>query len=411
MHSSRVWSLRDVAIAWALVVGSGVPTILFSPYDVDQPGSIPAYVLLCVVTVAIMWTTCMTDGRYRLPEWAAVSVLVSAVMALATWYGVWGPIIGATSDSLDALAVGVDQLMKGANPWGALTFLDNIPSPMLGGFILAVPFVVVPSALFLQPLVWLAAFVAFLVRTGGVHVAAVVSVLFFLSPWTRLAFPAGNDHWSVALVVVLTGTWGYWVLRDDLGGWHWWLSSLAFGVALSNRFTVWIAVIPLLALWWRSFDQRGIRWFVPAGVTTLVLVVGPVFVNPTAYLDGPIAVSVGKAEDGAVAHAAVLVAASTLLVTALLSWRVRDLAGAWLAVAGGLATLTGVAIMTKIPVEGWSAIGTYEGTAYNGAWFVFGLIGLAVPRGERTSTTTPGPAIATAADASRPSSSRSSARG
>ena len=69
----------------------------------------------------------------------------------------------------------------------------------------------------------------------------------------------------MALIVVLTGTWGYWVLRHDRDGWHWWLSSVAFGLSLSNRFTVSIAVLPLLVLWWRSFGRRGIRWFVPAG--------------------------------------------------------------------------------------------------------------------------------------------------
>ena len=95
--------------------------------------------------------------------------------------------------------------------------------------------------------------------------------------------------------------------------------------------------------------------------------------------------AVSKAEDGAIAHAGVLVAVSTLVITAVLAWRVRDLAGAWLAVAGGLATLTAAAVLTKVPVVGWSAVGTYEGTAYNGAWFMFGLIGLALPRGDRSS--------------------------
>ena len=152
---------------WRSSSGLEFPTILYSPYAVDQPGSIPAYAVMCFVTVGIIWLTCMREGRYRLPEWGAVSLLVAAVIALSAWYGTWGPIIGATSDNLDALAVGVEQLLMGANPWGALTFLDNVPAPMLGGFILAAPFVIIPSALFLQPLVWLAALFAFVARSAG----------------------------------------------------------------------------------------------------------------------------------------------------------------------------------------------------------------------------------------------------
>lgn len=379
-HLGRIWTLRDAVAAFALLYASGVGVIFYSPYSVTQPDSLPAYLLLCIAVGPVTWLACMS--RRRIADWLATCVLVAAAVAFSTWYGLWEPIIGPTSDNTDALVVGVNQLLGLHNPWGARTFLDNVPSPMLGGFILAAPFVLVPFGIFLQQLVWYVVLVGFILRTGGLHAAAMAAVLLFVTPWTRLAVPGGSDNWIVAVAVVLAGSWGYWAVRDDRGALEWWLSSLAFGVTMSYRFTIWIAVVPLLVLFWRRFGARAaIRWFVPAGLVTAVLVVGPLLVNAQAYLDGPVAVAVDKAQFDTVAHSGAIVAVVTLLVVCAASSLVRDLAGAWLALTVGLVTLSAMVVLTKVPVVGiHAALGTYESAAYVGAWLVTGLCGLAMRR-------------------------------
>ncbi len=142
-----------------------------------------------------------------------------------------------------------------------------------------------------------------------------------------------------------------------------------------------MAVLPLLVLFVRRFGvARAVRWYAPAGATAAVLVLGPLAVVPQTYLDGPPAMVLMKAQSG-VAHSGLIVAGVTVVVAALLSSRVRDLAGAWLAAAGALAAMTATVVATKAPALGWrEAVGGYEAVAYNGAWLVLGLAGLAMTR-------------------------------
>lgn len=372
---------RDALVALVVLYTSGALTILYSPYAV-APYSQWAWAVLCVAAVVLIWATCMPGSRFLVPDWVAISALAAAAMAFATWYAVWQPVMGPQSDNVDALVVGVRQLMDLHNPYGARTFLDNVPSPMIGGYIMAAPFVLAPYGMYLQPLVWFVVLTGFVVRVAGVHAAVMVTGLLVVSPWTRVAAPSGSDHWFMALAVVLAGSWGFWVLLEDRPRWQWVVSSLALGVALSYRFNVWIVVIPLLVLFVRHFGlTRAVLWFVPAGLVTAVLVLGPLLANADAYLGGPVAVAIDKAQEDTMAHSGVIVAVVTLAVTGAAAWWVRELSGAWMAGTVGLATMTVMVILTKVPVVGWQkAAGSYEAAAYCGAWLVFGLCALALRR-------------------------------
>ena len=381
--TSHEWARpsRDALVAAVLVYTSGAVTLLYSPYDV-APYSLSAWAVLCVVAVALIWATCMSEPRFLLPDWVAVGALAASSMAFATWYAVWQPVMGPQSDNADALVVGVRQIIDLHNPWEALTFLDNVPSPMMGGYIIAAPFVLAPYGMYLQPLVWFVVLTGFVVRVAGVHAAVMVTCLLVVSPWTRTAAPSGSDHWFMALAVVLAGSWGFWVLLENRATWQWVVSSLALGVALSYRFHVWIVVIPLLTLFMRRFGVgRAVLWFAPAGLVTAVLVLGPLLVNAEAYLRGPVAVAIDKAQEDTVDHSGIIVAAVTLAVTVAATWWVRELPGAWMAATVGLGTMSAMVIVTKVSVVGWrEAAGSYEAAAYSGAWLVFGLCALALGR-------------------------------
>lgn len=372
---------RDGLVALVLLYTSGALTILYSPYAV-APYSQWAWAVMSVAAVALIWATSMSESRFLMPEWVAISALAAAAMAFTTLYAIWQPIMGSQSDNADALVVGVRQLIDLHNPYGARTFLDNVPSPMIGGYIMAAPFVLATYGMYLQPLVWFVVLTGFLVRVAGVHAAVMVTGLFVVSPWTRVAAPSGSDHWFMALAVVLAGSWGFWVLLEDRPRWQWVVSSVALGVALSYRFNVWIVVIPLIVLFVRHFGLgRAVLWFVPAGLVTAVLVLGPLLVNAEAYLGGPVGVAIDKAQAGSMAHSGVIVAVVTLAVTGAAAWWVRELPGAWMAAAVGLATMTAIVILTKVPVVGWrNAAGSYESAAYSGAWLMFGLCALALRR-------------------------------
>jgi hypothetical protein len=192
---ARIWTVRDVVTAVVLLFTSGAGVILYFPSVVTAPGSVVAYALLSVSAVLVAWVFCMSRGRLKLPDQAAICALTAVGMLFAAWYAEWFPDLRPGSDNAEALELGVRQLIGLDDPWAVYTHLGNPLSPMLGGFLVAAPFVLIPGGMYAQQLVWFAALMAFLVRTSGVHAAVMVSGLLLVSPHTRLAVPGGSDNW------------------------------------------------------------------------------------------------------------------------------------------------------------------------------------------------------------------------
>ena len=317
----------------------------------------------------------------RLSPIAAVGALIVVTMLFTLWYARWWPALEPYSDNAEALEI-ESQVLSWADPWAVPTSLGNPLSPMLGGFLLAVPFVLLPIqwGMYLHQMAWLGAFVIFVVRSAGPHAAVMVAALLLISPHTRYAVPGGSDNWLMAIAVVLAGTWGFRALRDALKWPHWWASAIFLALAMSWRATVWVAVLPLVVLFLRSFGARGARWLSAVASVAAVLVLLPLLITRTSYPNGPVAMTLNKAAGG-VEYSGLIVATVMLIATMVMSWRVHRSGGRWVAACCGSAAMVAATVLTKVPALGWhGALGSYEGVAYNGIWLVFGLTALALPR-------------------------------
>lgn len=330
--AQRIWSIRDALVALALLVGAGAGVVLWHPGVAAWPRLLPPLVATAALCVLAVRVFVMSGDRRWSPRAARVAMAV--VFALfVLWYILLQPIYGPGSDNAEALELGVHRLVHGENPWDTATRFGNPLSPMLGGYLLAAPFVLLTGSVYALPIVWMALLVVVLVRAVGVHAALTVGALFLCSPHTRLWLPNQSDNWVVAVAVLLTSWWGLTSMRSQRQLAQW-TSALLFGVALSYRFTLWVVVVPVAVLFVREFGwRRAIGWMTLAGVVTVALSFGPLLVDAQSYLAGPFAIGVGKAADSGVPAAPLLVAAATLTVLVWRSARVRCWADVWMAVS------------------------------------------------------------------------------
>ena len=257
-----------------MVFSSGLGMTFLVANEVTAPTAPAALAVVCTAAVGLLWATCMSWSRWRLSTSAAAGALVLIAMLFTLWYARWWPALEPYSDNAEALEIGARQLLAWSDPWAVPTSLGNPLSPMLGGFLLAVPFVLLPVqwGMYMHQMIWLGALVVFLARVAGPHAAVMVTTLLLVSPHTRYAVPGGSDNWLMAIAVVLAGSWGFRALQNGLRWPHWWASACFLALAVSWRATVWVAVLPLIMLFWRSFGARGARWLTAVASMATVLV-------------------------------------------------------------------------------------------------------------------------------------------
>lgn len=388
---TREWGWRDALAAWALFVASSYGCLAYVGRPLAWPGSPVPFLAFSVLVVGAAWALLSARAR-RLPRWSLWAGLAAVSVALVGWYARYEPSHAPYADNADALRLGVLQLLHGRSPYAVHTFLDGPITPMLGGFLLAAPFVVLGGSLFAQQIVWLLGAAAVWARAAGPRAALAAVALFAASPWARMALPYQSDTWISALGVAISGSLGWWALeRRRTGGAWWWATSALFGVALAYRFIFWIAVIPLGVALVRRFGwRRALAWLTPAGIVTVALAVAPVFFDLPGYREGPIGTGLSKANHDAVAGASIIVALMTLLVVGLGAWRARTLRNVWAATSAGLAAMVATVCATKLPALGASAFSTYDTLAYNGAFLVLGLLALTWPRESVDARSVPG---------------------
>ena len=250
---------------------------------------------------------------------------------------------------------------------------------MLGGFLLAAPFVLLAGSVYIHQIVWMALLLSLLWRWEGPHAALIVGLLFTASAHTRLMVPNQADNWIVAVATFLTAWWGWRAMRSG-SPLSWWSSAVFFGAALSYRFILWVAVVPLAVFLVRDLGwARAARWMSVAGAVTVLLSFGPLIWVRDSYMAGPVAMASNKTPD-AVPGATSIVALVTLVVLALSSIRVRSWPHVWIATACTLAAMVAAIFLIQLPSSGVVAIATYQTVAYNGTFLILGLVGLAVGR-------------------------------
>jgi hypothetical protein len=375
-------------VAFGCLVVSSVPAVLYlrslhgdtSELGVMMPNRIPALVIAFAVLSCWLGLTIMGDGRFRWSDWAVHAMLALVLVGIIAWYLVFAPAWAPGSDNADALERGAMQILNGQNPYWAVTKFGNTLSPMLGGILLALPFVVMFGSTYLMIPLLIFASVAGLYRWAGPRPALAALTVFASSVWTRLALPSQSDNWLTSAAVVAAGCFGYWAIRRRSVGWEL-LSAASYGVALSYRLLLWPTVLPLLVFFVRAFGwRRTWRWMLVAGLMAMFLIGLPFAFDPQAYVNGPWIHGLEKAGRSTLPYAGVIVAVVGVIGTVLASTRVRSLAGAWGASAASVGSVLAAVAITKFSLGPVDMISTYDTVAYTGTWLVFAVVALVLPR-------------------------------
>lgn len=395
--ASRRWTILDALLAFSGLILSSVPAVYYlralgagdTPLASLMPNSVSTVTIACALVTLWLAVAIMGDGRLRWPIWAVRLTLALFLVGLIGWYFVFMPDWAPGSDNADALERGAAQILRWQDPYSAVTKFGNTFSPMLGGFLLALPFVaVLGDTLWMTPF-WLIGGVAGLYRWAGPHAALAALTVFGFSVWTRLALPAQSDNWITSTAVVVGGCFGFWAMGRDRISLKI-ISAVAYGVALSYRFLLWPTVLPLLVLFVRNFGwRRTVSWILPAGVVTLLLVGLPFIIDAQAYVAGPWVHGLEKADSSGVPNASLIVGLVGVAVTVLASLRVRNLADAWGASAISIGSIVVTVAITKYSLGPVGMVSTYETVAFTGTWLVFLVAALVLPRGGGSDRTAP----------------------
>lgn len=401
--ASRHWRVRDALACYVLLLATGLGAIYYVGGPtvesrknlgwVTWPWDGWAYAAVLAAAVCLLAFFVMSQNRYRIPNWLAILLLL-AVLTLATaeyvtYVGQYAP----WSDNTTALDIGWHHLVAGQNPYEARTQLGNAITPMLGGFLLAGPVIVVFGSLAALGMLWLYGSSAALALVAGPQASLTFTAGLLITPLMRLGWPNQFDFWINAAALVAFGSAGYvaaaarrssWRARFAFVG-----SAVLFGCAVAYRLPLSMVAVPLVvAMWRRSGRGATVRWTVWSGGAAAVLTVVPMLVNAVAY--GPsLHVIADRAGNGTLPYAAVIVLLVTVAALTGLSARVRTLAGAWGAGAVSVGLGFGLNSLLQVPAIGLrAAMASYSGVAGMGAVIVFGLAALVLPLdlppGERT---------------------------
>lgn len=384
---ARTWRLPEFLACTVMLVASTVPIIWFlRNLHLENElamvtTTIKSAIIVSFLLAALIWLLLMSPTRLRLPGPVVGLLFIEVVIFTVAWYAWYVPKWGPWSDNADALERGATQILRLSDPYAVVTKFGGTLSPMLGGFLLALPFVVLFGNVFFQTIVWVLGGAIALLKSVGVHGACAASMIFGLTLWTRLATPSQSDNWITAAGVVATAGWGYLVTRKHPER-RWLIIAVGalYGCCLTYRFIMWPTVLPLLVLFVRTFKwRRTLVFMVPAAVVTVGLTLLPLAINAKNYLNGPVAMGLIKATRSSVPFSGVIVSTITIATFALASARVRSLSGVWGASALGMAAMLLSVAATKYELGFTTAVSTYDTVAFTGTWLVFGAVSLALP--------------------------------
>jgi hypothetical protein len=383
----RTWRPLDAALCFALLYSSSVGAagsfnLLGEKSNVAWPHDPWLLGIFTLSVTVFTWIFVMSETRFRIPDWAVKSLTVLA-LGIATcdfayYFHYWAP----GSDSADALEVGSRLLTGGSNPYSGHTWGGSPLSPMLGGILLATPFVLLLGSVFVRGLFWLYVVAGTLTRWVAPSAAFVVVGLGVSTPLLRAMLPNQNDHFVIGLSIGFFALIGWLCIErtDLIGRILSYSSGLLIGLAFADRFTYWVAAVPLAVVFVRRKRPNGLIWAGLMVVTTGFLALAPMFFDSEIYLHSVFQSALNKTPSS-VPNATLILLSLTGFVTIILTLRVRSLSGALGVGALSVFTLIFCNALLRVPEVGWSAaIHSYESVAFNGSWLILGLFSLALPR-------------------------------
>lgn len=385
-RARRPWGAPEVVGAFLMTSASGYGPIRYmqehGPDAVDTvtwPGHPLWLVALAAGCVLLVSRLVMTGAHAKAPRAAPSLLILLSALALTVSFMRYQPSWSVGSDRAEALDVGLRLLLAGENPYTGTTSLGNTLSPMLGGIILAAPIALVFGSLLLQGPIWLGVTTGSLAAAGGLQAAAAAAALLAASPAIRLELVTRSDGWVNAAALVVFGIAGYHAAlatRNTTAAARAWIAlavtAALFGLAMAYRFILAIAFLPVLVLLVRQAGRTAaVTWAAVSGTVATTLAVLPWLADPDRY--APLT-KAGHADSPLHPWWAEICALVSVLVLIALSARVRTLPGAFAAAAAALLALLAMVAIGQGSVSGYVVV------SFTGAWLVFGVAALVLPR-------------------------------
>jgi hypothetical protein len=380
-------------VAFILIASSGLGTLQLVVTTITWKWGVESYVMATGLVVALIGALVMMDTPIRVPPrlagWLSAVLLLALALLYLRYYDV-----ESTWDRGDALAVGVNQVMSGRSPYAAETNLGNPISPMLGGILLAAPFVVIGGSVYWMGMTWLSAATLFMTLRSGAQAGLAFLALMIASPLVRIELANQSDIVVNGLALLLFGSLSLWLARRARVSATWGslfaASAAGFALAVAYRIPFGLVAIPLVAYLWRlAGSAMTILWVAVLASTLAGLTVIPWIMDSQVGLI-PIAQQLHKIRESGGDHAwlpTVGLALSLLLLVIWLSVRIKSEAGVWgVAALGTAAGIAAVAAAQALSIGGSSSEVLESAFGYSGIWLVLGLASVTIRDVEKPSS-------------------------
>ena len=184
--------------------------------------------------------------------------------------------------------------MSGRSPYAAETNLGTPISPMLGGILLAAPFVVIGGNVYWMGMTWLSAATLFMTLRSGAQASLAFLALMIASPLVRIELVNQSDLVVNGLALLLFGSLSLWLARrarvNAIWGSLFAASAAGFAFAVAYRIPFGLVAIPLVAYLWRlAGSTMTLLWVAILGSTVAGLTAIPWIMDPQVGLT-PIAI-------------------------------------------------------------------------------------------------------------------------
>jgi hypothetical protein len=375
----------QLLVAFILISSSSVGTLQLVVTTITWKWGVASYLVVTALAVAMIGALAMVDTPVRIPARLAGGLSAAFLLALALLYSSWYD-LEPTWDRGDALAVGVNQLMSGRSPYTAQTNLGNPVSPMLGGILLAAPFVVIGGSVYWMGMTWLSAATLFTTLHSGAQAGLAFLALMIASPLVRIELVNQSDLVVNALALLLFGSLNLWLARRVRVNAIWRSLFVAgaavFAFAVAYRIPFGLVTIPLAAYLWRlAGSTLTILWVAVFATALAGLTVIPWIMDPQVGLT-PIAQQLHKVRESGGDQDWLLtvgLALSVLLLVTWLSVRIKSEAGVWgvaaLGTAAGIAAVAAAHALSNGAIDS-DVVGAAFG--YSGIWLVLGLASVTI---------------------------------
>ena len=179
--------------------------------------------------------------------------------------------------------------MSGRSPYAAQTNLGTPISPMLGGILLAAPFVVIGGNVYWMGMTWLSAATLFMAFHSGAQGGLAFLALMIASPLVRIELVNQSDLVVNGLALLLLGSLNLWLARRARANAIWRslfvAGSAGFAFAVAYRIPFGLVTIPLVAYLWRvAGSTMTILWVLVLCSTLAVLTAIPWIMDPQVAL-------------------------------------------------------------------------------------------------------------------------------